>query len=101
VFAARPLSHCRLHAVTLAVTVALGSCGGSGGGNAPSAAPALTAPPRAIEQSDLQIAQTLYAGTPRTPPGFYQDPDLADTNVATRHLKNTDVDALATAAHPQ
>jgi hypothetical protein len=79
----------------LAAAVALASCGGGGdgGGAAQSPAPAATAP-RAVSQSDLEIAQAVYGGSPRTPDGFYSDsaPSGHDL-VATTHLKNTDLAA--------
>lgn len=91
---------CRSHAIALAMTVALGSCGGGGGDDdAPSTA---TAAARAVEQSDLQIAQGVYGNGSRTPAGFYAQPAASgQTHVSTVHLKNTDLDASLTAPHPQ
>jgi hypothetical protein len=56
----------------------------------PSAAPIIV--PRAVEQTDLQIAQLIYAGEPRTPEGFYRDSAPSGHEyVATAHLKNSDL----------
>ncbi len=91
----------RLPAGTIAVTLLLSSCGGGGGdSNAPASPAQIT--PRAIAQSDLQIAQLLYAGTPRTPAGFHEEgkPSGQD-HVATMHLKNTDVDPSLGTPSPQ
>jgi hypothetical protein len=91
----------RLHATTLAATLLISSCGGGGGGDAPTS-PAQVIPPRPVDQSDLQIAQLLYAGTPRTPAGFHEDTKPAgQTHVSTVHLKNTDVDPTLSAPSPQ
>lgn len=87
------------HAVALATAVLLSSCGGGGSG-APASPATVTPPPRAVEQSDLQIAQLLYAGTPRTPAGFEEDAPTAGHS-STSHLKNTDIDASAGASQPQ
>lgn len=84
----------------LAATLLLSSCGG-GGSDAP-ASPAQVAPPRAVGESDLQIAQLLYAGTPRTPAGFYEDSQPSGhDHVATVHLKNTDLDTSLSAPSAQ
>ncbi len=92
----------RLHAVTIAVAALLSSCGGGGGGSDVATSPAVVAPPRPVGQSDLQIAQLLYEGTPRTPAGFYQDiPIDGQKHVSTVHLKNTDIDPLMSAPSPQ
>jgi hypothetical protein len=92
----------RLPAGTLAATLLLSSCGGGGSGGDVPASPAQVAPPRAVDQSDLQIAQLLYAGTPRTPAGFYEDSKPSgQEHVSTVHLKNTDIDASLSAPTPQ
>ena len=84
----------RAHVGVLAAAIALASCGGGGSdGAAQSSAPAATAA-RPVSQSDLQIAQGVYGGSPRTPDGFYSEsaPSGHD-HVATSHLKNTDLNA--------
>ncbi len=79
--------------------MALSACGGGGGNSAPT--PAASAPPRPVTQSDLQIAQSVYGGGPRTPVGFYSDPPPSGHDyVSTMHLKNADVDAAAVAPQP-
>lgn len=98
----RTFTHSRLHAAALAATLALSSCGGGGSGDGGATASAATTPPRPVEPSDLQIAQSLYAGSERTPAGFYDDPaPSGQSHVSTVHLKNTDVDASLPSAHPQ
>jgi hypothetical protein len=81
------------------------SCGGGGGGSSSAGAnapPPSTAPivvTRAVAQSDFEIAQAIYTGTPRTPEGFYEDFEPSGTEyVATAHLKNGDI--VATASDP-
>ena len=70
-----------------------------GDGSAP--APAASAPPRPVTQSDLQIAQSVYGTGPRTPAGFYSDPPPSGHDyVSTTHLKNADVDAAVVAPQP-
>jgi hypothetical protein len=92
----------RLHAATLATTLLISSCGSGGGGGDPPASPAQVVPPRPVDQSDLQIAQLLYAGTPRTPAGFQEEMKPAgQAHVSTVHLKNTDVDLTLSASSPQ
>jgi hypothetical protein len=82
----------------LTATIATSSCGGGegGGASAPSApshvAPAPVASARPVTQTDLEIAKTIYSGTPRTPAGFYVDPAPKDEFVATEHLKNSDIE---------
>lgn len=91
----------------LAATVATSSCGGGGGGGGTSG-PSAMAPPnepivatRPVTQSDLEIARSLYAGTPRTPHGFYTDPAQTEEDfVSTEHLKNNDVDTAVSDAEP-
>jgi hypothetical protein len=80
--------------------IALGACGGGGGGGGSSTPSQAVAPSRPVEQSDLQIAQNLYAGSPRTPQGFYSDPlPNGHEYVSTAHLKNGDITQL-TASDP-
>ena len=80
----------------LTATIATSSCGGGGGASAPSApshvAPAPTVSTRPVTQTDIEIAKTIYSGTPRTPAGFYVDPAPNDEFVATEHLKNSDIE---------
>lgn len=75
-------------------------CGGGGGGGSTGSSPAtLPVTQRPTSLTDLQIAQLVYAGTPRTPDGFYTE--AAPTSYAyvnTSHLKNTDVETLASDA---
>ena len=91
------------HVAVLAAAVASSSCGGSGGGTAsPAAVPSTVTPTRPVTQTDLEIAQTLYSGTPRTPAGFFKDAAQSpDAQTITTHLKNTDVDATLTSPMPQ
>ena len=89
----------RILAVAGAIIVT--SCGGGGGGSSgtpshaapPSGAPSVTRP---VTQSDLEIANAIYAGAPRTPEGFYEDvaPSGAEY-VATAHLKTEDIGATS------
>jgi hypothetical protein len=82
-------------------TIVLSACGGGGGGDSSTPAPAASAPPRPVEQSDLQIAQSVYGSGPRTPAGFYSDPPPSGHEyVSTLHLKNADVDAAVVAPQP-
>ena len=69
----------------VAVIVYLNGCGG--GGSAPAA------PNKTQQAADLATAQKVYAGTPRTPAGFYADPAPVGVTgtVATLHLKNSDL----------
>lgn len=92
-----------LHAAAIAATFALVSCGGgdSGGTGTPSTA-SVSTPPRPVAQSDLDIAQLLYAGTPRTPVGFSADTAPGTYKyVSTVQLKNTDIDATLPVSAPQ
>ncbi|MFL6550320.1 MAG: hypothetical protein ACJ8OJ_16625 [Povalibacter sp.] len=80
----------------------MSSCGGGGGSNTgPTSAPSSVSNDRPISQSNLEIAQTLYSGTPRTPTGFFKDEILADQIQTTVHLKNTDIDDSLAAPMPQ
>lgn len=97
-----PFKHCRSHTVALAMAFALGSCGGGGGDAATPTSPAAVAPARAVEQSDLEIAQGVYGNGSRTPTGFHEDAAPSGVGpVSTAHLKNTDLDASLSAPHPQ
>jgi hypothetical protein len=86
------VSHVRSRVATIAVAVALASCGGGGDSAQPATPPATAA--RVVTQSDIEIAQSLYGGSPRTPQDFYSEsaPSGHD-QIATLHLKNTDLDA--------
>ena len=80
----------------LAALAAVAPCACGGGGPAP--APTASAPPRPVEQSDLQIAQSVYGTGPRTPAGFYSDPQPSGYGyVSTMHVKNASVDATVAA----
>jgi hypothetical protein len=77
----------------LLAMLAVSSCGGGGGDAAQPSTPAATAP-RPVMQSDLQIAQSVYAGAPRTPAGFYSESaPSGHSHLAMMHLKNTDLSA--------
>lgn len=84
------------------LALALASCGGGGGGSDSSAPSAPSAgSTRPIGQTDLQIAQSLYTDTARTPAGFYSEPTAQGHEfVATTHLKNADVDSSVVAPEP-
>jgi hypothetical protein len=89
--------------ILLAMMATLGACGGGGSSSesASSSGAASTpltsstqgdAPARAYTQSDQEIAELVYAGTPRTPADFYSEEMPAGASyVSTVHLKNTDV----------
>lgn len=88
----------------LALGALLAACGGGGAGS--TGAPASGAPaagasapqpvPRVVPLSDLEIAQRVYAGLERTPAGFHSEPAAPWTGqVATLHLKNSDLGAAA------
>jgi hypothetical protein len=86
--------------MAVVAAVVLSACGG-GGGDSSAPAPAASAPPRPVTQSDLQIAHSVYGTGPRTPAGFYSDPPPSGHDyVSTTHLKNADVDAAAVAPQP-
>jgi hypothetical protein len=99
----------RHHVIALVALAALSSCGGGGGGEAsqpvassPASAPAPAPPTRVVAQSDLEIAQSIFSGTSRTPQGFYADPaPSGHAYVSTTHLKNTDVEASVAAPAAQ
>ena len=78
----------------------LSACGG-GGGDSAAPTPTASAPPRPVEQSDLQIAQSVYGSGPRTPAGFYSDPAPSGYGyVSTMHVKNANVDTTVAAPEP-
>jgi hypothetical protein len=81
-----------------AVLLAACCIGACGGGSPPASRPASSAPPqqRVVAQTDLEIAQLLYAGGPRTPSGFYAETlRPGATYLTLTHLKNSDVADLA------
>ncbi len=91
----------------LAALLWLSSCSGGGGQQAPSAAtPTAVAPDtpavtRPIVQSDLQIAEAIYAADVRTPPGFLSDPAPSGHPYATtEHLKNQSLSTAQDASAP-
>jgi hypothetical protein len=90
---------CKTRTAVLALPAALllGAC--AGGSGAPAAAPT-TAPQTDQTVTDLAIAQQLYAGAVRVPADFLADPPPAGVTgeVATVHLKNTDIAPGASAA---
>jgi hypothetical protein len=92
-------SRVRWRLAALAALV-LSACGG-GGGDSSAPAPTASAPPRPVEQSDLQIAQSVYGSGPRTPVGFYSEsPPSGYGYVSTMHVKNANVDATVVAPEP-
>jgi hypothetical protein len=86
----------RSELLMLATSVVLAGCGGGGGGDASEPTPpAASASSRPVDENDQQIAQILYAGTPRTPADFHVDPTPSgQAHVSTAHLKNGDVAAI-------
>jgi hypothetical protein len=82
-----------LRAIPLSFALLASSCGGGGGGDSTGSAPAtIPLQQRPTALTDIQIAQLVYAGAPRTPADFYAE--AAPTSYAyvnTSHLKNTDV----------
>jgi hypothetical protein len=95
----RPLSMTRGLCLAALSTYLLTSCGGTGsdttapstGGNSnPNASTTPTS-------DELALATRLYKGTERTPLGFAIEPRPANVTgmIATRHLKNIDIDAAA------
>jgi hypothetical protein len=79
--------HRRRRLLAAFAAVALGSCGGDS-----TTESTLAVAPR----TDLQIAELLYAGTPRTPDGFLADPVPSSyQQVPTFHNKSDQLDANA------
>jgi hypothetical protein len=92
--------------LTAAMMLALSSsCGGGGGGggsggqsvSTPSAVsnPSSTepTPPRVVDQSDLDIARSVFGEKSRTPNGFYTESKPSGYQyVSTTQLKNADID---------
>ena len=77
--------------VAAMITGMNGCGGGDAAGSTGSSAP--SAPNTTQQAADLATAQKIYAGTPRTPAGFYADPAPVGVTgtVATTHLKNSDL----------
>jgi len=75
----------------VAVIVYMNGCGG--GDSAGKTASSAPSAPNTQQAADLATAQQAYAGTPRTPAGFYADsaPIGVTGTVATMHLKNSDL----------
>jgi hypothetical protein len=72
----------------IAALIALAGCGG-GTDNSTLPVPVSSRP---VDETDLEIAQLLYADSRRTPADFYQEvPPTVQGYVATSHLKNTDL----------
>ena len=94
-------AHRQLRWRLAALAAALLSACGGGGADSSAPAPTASAPPRPVEQSDLQIAQSVYGSGPRTPVGFYSDsPPSGYSYVSTMHVKNANVDATVVAPEP-
>lgn len=73
------------------------SCGGGGGGSgsAGSAPAIIPITQRPTSLTDAQIAELVYAGSPRTPDDFYTESAPSSyAYVNTAHLKNTDIAAV-------
>lgn len=86
----------------LGLAATLAACGGGGGSGpavpsaAPPAVPPAEATSRPVTQTDLEIARLVYSDSQRTPAGFYSEPDPGwNAQVATFHIKNSDLAALA------
>ncbi|MET0987344.1 MAG: hypothetical protein ABW034_18265, partial [Steroidobacteraceae bacterium] len=63
-----------LRCVGLSVVLCVSSCGGGGGNDSGGGAPAsIPVSQRPTSLTDLQIAELVYAGSPRTPADFYAD----------------------------
>lgn len=103
----RPRAIAMAAAVGALASLTVGGCGGGGSGtpstsSAPSAAASAPTPAPAPTDDTAQrrtaIAEKVYAGVPRVPTGFVLDaaPAGATGAVATLHLKNTDLSAMAT-----
>ncbi len=81
------------------LTMTLTACGGGNSESTAALPPTSFASVRAVELTDTEIAQLLYADNKRTPTGFYKEPPLSYPGyVATLHLKNTDLPGAANPA---
>lgn len=78
-----------------ALSACLSACSG-GGASLPAQGPQAA---HGAPQTDLEIAQQLYADSARTPPGFYSEPAPAAGYTTTFHIRNSDI-AVATAVGP-
>lgn len=88
-----------LRGFTVSVALAVSSCGGGGGGSSNSSPASGPVVQRPTDLTDEQIAALLYAGSPRTPAGFYKEtPPASYAYSNTTHLKNTDVADIASDA---
>jgi hypothetical protein len=82
------------------------SCGGGGGSQPASAPSGVITPPatpaqRPVDQSDLDIARSVFGEKSRTPNGFYNDAKPSGYQyVSTTQLKNDDVDPAVTDPMP-
>ncbi len=91
------LGHAPHPCIAIVALAFLVSCGGAG-----SESPSAASPPPAatVSAADLEVARRLYVGTERVPTGFAIEPRPANVAglVATRHLKNIEVDPAAGSA---
>ncbi|MET0658450.1 MAG: hypothetical protein ABW110_09890 [Steroidobacteraceae bacterium] len=97
-----------LRCLGLSAVLCVSSCGGGGGGSdsggggsdsGGSSPASIPVSQRPTSLTDLQIAQLLYEGSPRTPADFYAEAAPASyAYVNTSHLKNTDVATVASDA---
>jgi hypothetical protein len=89
--------------IAISTALLLSACGGGGGSDAnTSSSAAAIATPRAVEQTDLQIATAIYAGTSRTPADFYSETVPSGHEVVAKtHVKNTDIDPSVGETQPQ
>jgi hypothetical protein len=89
-------THAALQALACIALLALTGCGG-GSGSTDSVPASALASIRPVTQSDLEIAQLLYADTERTPSGFYAETQpVVQGYVSVAHLKNTDLTGALT-----
>lgn len=82
-----------LVAALLVAYVVLAGCGGGSGGSNNAVGGTSQAPsPSGLTATQQDAAEKLYAGTPRTPVGFFADPPPVGVtgSVQTLHLKSTD-----------
>jgi hypothetical protein len=89
--------------IAISTALLLSACGGGGGGGEgdTSSASAIVTP-RPVEQTDLQIAAAIYAGTSRTPADFYSETVPSGHEVVAKtHVKNTDIDPSLGDTQPQ
>jgi hypothetical protein len=86
--------------VALLALLELSGCGGGATDNSAATSPnTALAAVRPVVQSDLEIAQLLYADNQRTPQGFYTETlPPVQGYTATVHLKNTDLTGATSGA---